>query len=150
MTISSSVREAVRNRAENRCEYCRKPEGSSKFSHQVDHIIPRKHEGPSTLENLAWACFQCNIAKGSDVAVYDLETGDLTHLFNPRTQQWNDHFELDGVLIVGKTPTGRVTVLALNMKHPSQIETWMLAFGNPSPAGPLRCKIERTSETRNQ
>ena len=123
MTISAAVRETVRKRANNRCEYCLRPEGASKYSHHVDHIRPTKHQGSSELDNLAWACFQCNTTKGSDVAVYDLVTGVLTPLFNPRTQQWHDHFEKDGPVIVARTPVGRVTILALALNHPTQIET---------------------------
>jgi hypothetical protein len=35
----------------------------------------------------------------------------IVPLFNPRTQAWNDHFELaNGVEISGRTATGRATV----------------------------------------
>jgi 5-methylcytosine-specific restriction endonuclease McrA len=66
--ISKTVREQVRQRAGMRCEYCRKPEGVSQFAHTIDHIIAVKHEGTSEFDNLAWACFQCNSTKGSDIA----------------------------------------------------------------------------------
>jgi hypothetical protein len=75
------VREQVRQRADARCEYCRKPEAASTYPHHVEHIIARKHGGSSDLENLAWACFQCNVSKGSDIASYDIETRELTHPF---------------------------------------------------------------------
>jgi hypothetical protein len=80
---------------------------------------------------LAWACFQCNVAKGSDVASYDAQTDELTPLYNPRTQEWDDHFELDGAEIVGKTPVGRVTVRLLQMNHPERIEIryWLIEAG---------------------
>ncbi len=118
--LSKTVREAVRQRAGQQCEYCRKPEGVSQFSHHADHIIARKHGGSDDLENLAWACFQCNTNKGSDIASYDNDV--LTALFNPRTQIWNDHFEIDELLIVGKTAVGRVTVRTLDMNQAEQIE----------------------------
>ena len=41
-------------------------------------------------------------------------TEQLVPLFNPRTQDWNDHFELRGVLILGRTAIGRVTAIVLN------------------------------------
>lgn len=74
------------------------------------------------LDNLAWACFQCNIAKGTDIAAIDGVTGELTLLFNPRKDGWDDHFQLDGAYIVGTTPVGRVTVNLLQMNHPQQLE----------------------------
>jgi hypothetical protein len=39
----------------------------------------------------------------------------MQRLFNPRTDVWEDHFELRGYRIDGKTRTGRVTVHVLAM-----------------------------------
>ncbi len=39
--------------------------------------------------------------------------GHLVPLFNPRTEQWSNHFQLDGTVIVPLTPVGRGTVLLL-------------------------------------
>lgn len=121
--VPSKLREQVRRRAGQRCEYCRKPEDISAYSHQVEHVIAIKHDGPSTLDNLAWACFQCNNNKGSDIASYDKETNTLAPLYNPRQDRWDDHFTLDNAVMVGKTPIGRVTIRILQMNHPDQIET---------------------------
>jgi hypothetical protein len=121
-STAATVREQVRQRADARCEYCRKPEAVSTYPHHVEHIIARKHGGSSDLENLAWACFQCNVSKGSDIASYDIETRELTPFFNPRQQDWYDHFDLVEAEIIGKTPVGRVTVRLLQMNHPEEIE----------------------------
>ncbi len=121
--IPRAVREQVRQRARQRCEYCCKPDQYVAQSHQVDHIISQKHHGSDELDNLAWACFQCNLCKGANIASIDLETDNLVRLFNPRTQIWDDHFVLDGAMISGKTPTGRVTIEILQINHPDQIET---------------------------
>jgi 5-methylcytosine-specific restriction endonuclease McrA len=81
------------------------------YGHHVEHIIAIKHRGQTALDNLAWSCFQCNGNKGSDIASYDIETGELTRLFHPRTDHWEEHFELDSnAFVVGKTAIGRVTV----------------------------------------
>ena len=111
----------MRQRANSRCEYCGKPEGISVYPHHLEHIISKKHSGSSDLKNLAWACFHCNVCKGTDIASYDAETGELSPLFNPRTQSWTEHFELltDG-RIIGKSPVGRVTVTLLQMNHPEE------------------------------
>lgn len=110
-SIPKATREFIRNRADRRCEYCHKPEGVSQFVHTIDHIRALRHEGTSDLDNLAWACFQCNSTKSSDIASYDNNL--LTPLYNPRTQVWDEHFEMDGAIIIGKTPEGRVTVRTL-------------------------------------
>jgi HNH endonuclease len=122
--VPKRIREQVRQRANGRCEYCHKPEGVTTFSHQVDHIIPEKHLGsPRDLINLAWACFRCNNAKTSEISSYDELNNQLTPLYNPRTQQWDDHFEMqhDGA-IVAKTPIGRVTVRILQMNKPRRVD----------------------------
>lgn len=121
-SIPGNVREQVRRRASARCEYCHKPEIASAYPHHVEHIIARKHGGSSDPENLAWACFQCNVAKGSDIASYDSETRELTPLYNPRTQHWQEHFEIIGDKVEGKTAVGRVTARLLQMNQPEQTE----------------------------
>lgn len=129
--VSRTIRQAVRQRAEGRCEYCRKPDILGTYGFHVDHIISQKHFGPTVLNNLAWACYECNICKGTDVASYDPDTKQLAPFYDPRTQLWDGHFQLDGARIVGKTPTGRVTVLILQLNHPDQIKTrqFILAAG---------------------
>jgi 5-methylcytosine-specific restriction endonuclease McrA len=121
--VPDRIREQVQQRANGRCEYCHLPEEFGFYGHQVDHIITVKHRGNSLLSNLAWACFDCNNAKGSDIASYDENTAELTPLFNPRTQVWNDHFQLNGAEIAGKTSIGRVTVFLFQMNRDEQIET---------------------------
>lgn len=120
--VSPAVRDQVRRRASGRCEYCHKPDGFSHQSHHVDHIISQKHGGSDNLDNLAWACFQCNVGKGSDIAAWDDDMGRLTPLFNPRTQAW------DGNVIIGKTAVGRVTIKILQMNHEDQLTTrrWLM------------------------
>lgn len=121
--VPKELRDQVRQRASGRCEYCCKPEGYSLYSHHVDHIIPLLHGGDLSLDNLAWACFQCNTTKSANIASYDLETGELTPLFHPHKQKWDDHFEMVNAVINGKTPIGRVTVKILQINHPDQVET---------------------------
>ncbi len=121
--IPDATRDAVRQRAYHRCEYCGLPEGYSFYRHQIDHIIPLKHRGDSDVVNLALACFDCNNAKSSDVASYDEDTNQLTPLYNPRTQIWAEHFVMENGIIKGKTAIGRVTVLTLNMNSVDQIAT---------------------------
>jgi hypothetical protein len=102
-------------------------EAYSPRSYHIDHNIPvRRHGGSPGIENLAWCCTRCNIHKATDIASYDAETGQLTPFYNPRTQIWNDHSEMDGPLITGKTPIGRVTVRLLQINMQNQIDTRQL------------------------
>jgi len=99
------------------------PDHIAPYSHQIDHIIPIRQNGSSALPNLAYACLRCNNSKGTDVAVYDHETGEIVPLFNPRAQAWDDHFGLVGDFIHPRTIMGRVTIEHLKMNHPDQVET---------------------------
>jgi hypothetical protein len=121
--VSNTVREQIRLRAGERCEYCHLPEQVSIYGHHVDHIVASKHGGSSQLENLAWACFQCNVNKGTDIASLDLETGELTRFYDPRTAAGDEHFRLEGARVVGTTPQGRVTVHIFQINHPDQVES---------------------------
>jgi 5-methylcytosine-specific restriction endonuclease McrA len=124
--IPENQREQVRQRTNGRCEYCRKPDLVSTYGYHVDHIIPMAHGGHSELTNLAWACFECNVSKGRDVASYDPETQLLTPLFNPRSDIWEEHFAFQGARILGISAVGRVTVRLLSLNAPDQVETRQL------------------------
>jgi hypothetical protein len=120
--IPPALRKAVRERAKGRCEYCLLPEAQAFFPHEPDHIIATKHGGQSTRDNLALACFDCNRFKGSDIASIDPERRELTPLFNPRTQEWNEHFSINGGLIKPRTAIGRVTESVLKLNLQSRVE----------------------------
>jgi hypothetical protein len=106
---SAELRRQVEERAHQCCEYCLVPQELAASRHQVDHVIAEKHGGQTTLDNLALSCMVCNRRKGSDIGSLDPDSGTLIPLFNPRTQQWSDHFQLDGMHIVGLTAAGRTT-----------------------------------------
>lgn len=112
---SAELRSQVVRRAGNRCEYCLLEQHLAASRHQVDHVVAEKHKGPTNIENLALSCSICNRRKGSDIGAIDPETGRFVRLFNPRTQTWLDHFEVDGDRIVGMTPEGRATVDLLQL-----------------------------------
>jgi hypothetical protein len=104
-------------RARESCEYCLIHADYAVLVHEIDHVIAAKHGGVTTVENLAYACAQCNRFKGSDIATVDPHTGHIVPLFNPRTQRWEEHFRLDGAVIVALSPTGGATerLLQLNL-----------------------------------
>ena len=120
--VPADLRQAVFERARGRCEYCLYPEEYSFLSFEVEHIVAEKHGGTTTLDNLALACPYCNRHKGTDLGSLDPETQQLTSFFNPRTQQWADHFRLDGAAIVPLTPEGRVTSAIFQLNHPDRVQ----------------------------
>jgi hypothetical protein len=73
-----------------------------------------------------------------------LPTTDHAPLFNPRTQVWSDHFEWSmqsPVVLSGKTPTGRATIVALQMNHPDVlvVRTLLRRLGvSLEPGTPVR------------
>lgn len=117
----------VRERAEDRCEYCRIPQFALPLPFQIDHIIAGQHQGETELPNLALACPHCNRYNGPNIAGMDPLTGQLVRLFHPRVDRWTDDFELDGPRIVGKTPVGRATVqvLSMNAEGPVQLRRFL-------------------------
>jgi len=63
--IGAKIRDEVRSRANNACEYCHLHQDDSPLaSLHVEHIIPKTHGGSDDLENLALACIDCNLHKG--------------------------------------------------------------------------------------
>lgn len=111
------LQHSARDRASRRCEYCLFPEYASELPFHVDHIIAEKHGGKTESQNLAWACFSCNLHKGPNIAGLDPITGSLTRLFNPRTDEWSRHFAWKGVRLRGRTAIGRTTVIVLDINH---------------------------------
>jgi HNH endonuclease len=119
--INSETRQFVANRANSICEYCLIAEEDSYFRFQVEHIISRKHDGSSEVDNLALACVFCNRYKGSDIASLSPETRELVRFYNPRTMRWSEHFNLNQVLIEPLTEIGEATIRILQMNHEDQI-----------------------------
>ena len=120
--IPAALRRKVHERARSRCEYCLLSEEHAFFSHEPDHIIAEKHGGKTTEQNLALACFDCNRFKGSDIASIDLADNNLVPLFNPRNQDWGEHFAIKHGKIIPLTPVGRVTTRLLKFNLPERIE----------------------------
>ena len=130
LPVSRNLRRLVAARADYRCEYCRLSEADTSTRHTIDHIIAVKHGGPTEPDNLALACVECNANKGSDIATIDPEGTELVRLFNPRFDNWDEHFVLNDVMIVGLTPIGRATVRMLQFNEPVQLQRRAGATGS--------------------
>jgi 5-methylcytosine-specific restriction endonuclease McrA len=120
--IGAQTRTRVRERAHNACEYCLLHQNDSPLAAlHVEHIIPKTHGGSDDLDNLALACIDCNLHKGTNLTGIDPQTSKITELFHPRRQLWDEHFELQGVYLAGKTAIGRTTIRVLNMNSEDQV-----------------------------
>jgi len=129
--MDAAVRQLVRARADNRCEYCRLPQHAIDGVLQIEHIIARQHGGGDELTNLALACDQCNLHKGPNLTAIDPESGLLVQLYDPRRDAWSDHFQLGGAEIVGRTAIGRATVrlMDMNRRVRVQLRALLMAIG---------------------
>lgn len=121
MTSRAELERLSAERAGNRCEYCRMHQALQGAKFHLEHVIPKSRGGATDLDNLAWACPGCNLRKSTRVEVNDIETGDVLSLFHPRKDSWQEHFAWDDYHIVGITPKGRATVLALAFNEPRKI-----------------------------
>lgn len=118
------VRLAAELRAGRVCEYCLRP---STDAFHVDHIIPSRHweafragelplhpshtprRGPHHLDNYAWSCARCNLAKGG--ALSGRIGTESARLYDPRIDHWPEHFAFfhQYLMIKGVSRTGIAT-----------------------------------------
>ena len=117
MVLSASLRQQVRSRADECCEYCHSPEKVSAARFEIDHIYPRSLGGSDDLDNLALACQRCNGNRYNFIQATDPLTQLQVPLFHPRLNQWAEHFQWshDGCHILGVTAIGRATVSRLDL-----------------------------------
>lgn len=127
----------VAQRANQRCEYCLAPEELSGKEFHVEHIVPLARSGADAFENLALACFRCNLSKGVAQSGQIDPGGEPVRLFNPRSDDWSLCFDFvlapdaETARIVGKNDVGRITVARLRMNAPHAIRArwqWFLTY----------------------
>ncbi|MBI1258908.1 MAG: HNH endonuclease [Chloroflexi bacterium] len=92
---------------------------------EIDHILPESAGGQTIESNLCLACGNCNRHKGKQQTALDPITSQEVSLYSPRTQTWEQHFRWDeaGTMIIGSTPIGRATVIALKMNHDDVVKS---------------------------
>jgi HNH endonuclease len=115
--IPSTLRKLVIKRAENCCEYCHLSQKGQEATFHIDHVIPFVSEGETTFENLALACVSCSLRKGAKQIVVNSETMQEVSLFNPRRENWNDHFQWNGIILIGITSIGSATIETLDLNR---------------------------------
>jgi hypothetical protein len=126
----------VAEQSRHRCGYCLSAEAIVGATMELDHILPAALGGETTEANLWLACSACNDHKNDRVAAPDPLTTELALLFDPRRQNWADHFAWGdgGTRIVGLTPTGRATVAALQLNRAVLVtarKSWVAAGWHP-------------------
>jgi HNH endonuclease len=78
--MDETIRQLVRNRAGNRCEYCLLPQRYAVVVRfHIEHLRARQHGGDDAPANLALACPHCKRFKGPNLASFDPETDALVH-----------------------------------------------------------------------
>jgi hypothetical protein len=130
------LRQRVVAESRNQCAYCHTLTSITGARLVLDHIIPEAAGGQAVWENLCVACHSCNEFEGIQVEAEDPLTDKRAPLFHPRRQRWREHFcwSEDGSTLIGLTPTGRVTVIALHMNHPLIVEArrrWAIVGWHP-------------------
>jgi hypothetical protein len=120
--MDAALTRLVWQRALGRCEYCHMPQAADDAPFEIDHVIARKHLGPTTASNPCVSCYYCNSFKGSDISSLDRSTRKLTPLFNPRRHKWATHFRWQGPYLIGRTAIGRVTVALLHINEDVRVE----------------------------
>lgn len=119
--LDDKKKENIAKRASYKCEYCLIHKDDTFFPCQIDHIISIKHGGGNDEENLAYSCIYCNRNKGSDLGSVLLPDTTLVRFYNPRIDQWHDHFSIEEGMIIGKTAIGKVTIKVLGLNTPERV-----------------------------
>src|SRR2546430_10009673 len=83
---------------------------------------------------LALACPRCNAQKWTYTDALDPTTGQRVPLFNPRAQEWAEHFRwsaADSAILEPLSASGRATLALLDMNSPHHvlIRRWLQAIG---------------------
>ena len=122
--ITPKLRGAVKQRAQNCCEYCCSQARFSMQPFAVEHVVPKSKGGKTAPENLAWSCQGCNNHKYNKTEAFDLISGEMVPLYNPRKQRWRTHFTWNYgcSLLVGLTAAGRATIEALYLNRKELVE----------------------------
>ncbi len=134
--ISAEVLARVRSQAGDRCGYCLSPQHLVLGWLEIEHIIAKARGGSDDEENLWLACRLCNNYKSTQTFCLEPVTGQRVRLFDPRRQQWSEHFmwSEDATRILGLTPCGRATVVALHLNNPIAVmvrRNWVSAGWHP-------------------
>ncbi len=114
MSITTTIREQVRQRADFACEYCGVSETDAGGQLTIDHFRPIAKEGDDSYDNLIYCCVRCNQYK------LDFWSAVPTapRLWNPRNDPISQHFfELDDGILLPTTEVGAFTLRRLRLNR---------------------------------
>jgi hypothetical protein len=108
------------------------PQRALPYRLEIEHLLPTSLDGGDERENLWLSCHKCNKLRSNHIRGIDPLTEQHVPLFNPRQNDWNEHFTWQGggLYIVGRTAIGRATVAVLCLNdsyHQSARSVWTLA-----------------------
>jgi hypothetical protein len=128
--ITIAEERQILERANRLCEYCQSPMEYSAQPFAIEHIIPIAEGGKTCLENLAFSCGGCNGHKYTKVQALDLVSGEVVPLYNPRQQNWQEHFVWSDNFfeVVGVTAIARATINALQLNRSGVVNIRRLLF----------------------
>lgn len=134
--ISAELKRQIIGDAGHQCGYCHSDEILTGIPLSIEHIVPIVAGGLTIRMNLWLSCRPCNEIKATQTHAIDPETQENAMLFNPRTHSWNEHFgwSTDGTTIIGRTPIGRATVVALQLNRPLLVSArrrWVFVGWHP-------------------
>lgn len=117
--VSKKDRKTITEQAHGCCEYCQSLEEFATQDFAIEHVKPISEGGKHDMENLALACHGCNWHKYNKTEGFDSVTSKYFPLFNPRKQNWLEHFAWsnDFLKIIGLTPVGRATIDTLYLNR---------------------------------
>ena len=131
--MTKADRLLLKIRARYLCEYCLCPEYFNPDPFVGDHVIPVAKGGIDDLINRALACWGCNGGKSDCTEAIDPATGMLAPLYNPRTDNWAEHFRWNNsyTLMLGISPSGRATIskLQLNRENVVRLRAGLYKLG---------------------
>lgn len=117
--IPVEIKQKVTQHSGNGCEYCRCLGKYALHTFNIDHIIPLSKGGLTIFNNLAYSCSGCNSFKSNKTTAIDPQTQQEVLLFNPRADNWNEHFKWsdNALQMTGLTAIGRATIHALKLNR---------------------------------
>ncbi|MGH2347322.1 MAG: HNH endonuclease [Chloroflexota bacterium] len=139
LPVPAELHRQVLEDAGHRCDFCQSDEALTGIPLSLEHLLPLAAGGLTVRENLWRSCRPCNELKGVQTHAVDPEMDEAVPLFNPRTQTWSEHFRWseDGTEMVGLTPIGRATIVALHLNRPMLVSArhrWVLVGCHPPRA----------------
>jgi hypothetical protein len=139
--IPAYLRRQLREQFNDCCAYCYTAEYLTVAIFEVEHIVPVVAGGETVLSNLCYSCPACNRYKAARLMVIDPHSNSIVPLFHPQQEPWKAHFAWneDKTELIGLTPTGRATILALRMNRPQLVRArrmWAKMGEHPPPELP--------------